>query len=41
MTDRLAVILREAERIKQAALRISELKHGLVVGRAPTNGDAA
>ena len=32
VADRLAVITREAERIKQAALRISELKHGLVVG---------
>lgn len=29
VADRLAVITREANRIKQAALRISELKHGL------------
>ena len=35
VADRLAVILREAERIKQAALRISELKNGLVVPAAP------
>ncbi len=32
VADRLAVILREAERIRQAAFRIAELKQGLVVG---------
>lgn len=31
VADRLAVITREANRIKQAALRISELKSGLLV----------
>ena len=33
VADRLAVIIREANRIKQAALRIAELKQGLVVAR--------
>lgn len=32
VSDRLAVITREANRIKQAALRIAELKSGLLVG---------
>jgi hypothetical protein len=41
VTDRLAVITREAERIKQAALRISELKHGLVLGRRAAGGEGA
>jgi signal transduction histidine kinase len=31
VSDRLAVILREANRIKEAAVRISELKQGLLV----------
>ena len=33
VADRLAVITREANRIKQAALRIAELKQGLLVDR--------
>ena len=40
VADRLAVITREADRIKQAALRIAELKHGLLA-RRDTNGGAA
>jgi signal transduction histidine kinase len=40
VTDRLAVITREAERIKQAALRISELKNGLVLVR-PSGPEAS
>ena len=40
VADRLAVITREANRIKQAALRIAELKHGLVT-RTPGEGGAA
>ena len=40
VSDRLAVILREAERIKQAALRISELKHGLVIGAPGPRNDS-
>jgi signal transduction histidine kinase len=41
VADRLAVIIREAERIKQAAIRIAELKHGLVVGGTKTKGEDA
>ncbi len=40
VADRLAVITREANRIKQAALRISELKQGLVT-RPGASGGAA
>ena len=40
VSDRLAVIVREAERIKQAALRISELKSGLVIVR-PSGTEAS
>ena len=38
VADRLAVITREANRIKQAALRIAELKQGLLVDRPPAVG---
>jgi len=41
VADRLAVITREANRIKQAALRIAELKHGLLANGPDTNGGAA
>lgn len=41
VADRLAVIIREAERIKQAAIRIAELKQGLVVDGAPTQEEDA
>ena len=40
VADRLAVITREANRIKQAALRIAELKQGLVA-RPRDDGGAA
>jgi signal transduction histidine kinase len=40
VADRLAVITREANRIKQAAQRIAELKHGLIA-RPGANGGAA
>ncbi|MEO6462262.1 MAG: hypothetical protein ABIP29_04240 [Candidatus Eisenbacteria bacterium] len=40
VADRLAVIIREAERVKQAAIRIAELKLGLVVEGTKTNGEA-
>ena len=40
VADRLAVITREANRIKQAALRISELKHGLVTRPGASGGPA-
>ena len=40
VADRLAVITREANRIKQAAQRIAELKHGLLTGPDPNRGAA-
>lgn len=40
VADRLAVIIREAERIKRAALRISELKGALVLVR-PSGTEAS
>ena len=41
VADRLAVITREANRIKQAALRISELKSGLLVDGLRPPGEGA
>jgi signal transduction histidine kinase len=41
VADRLAVITREANRIKQAALRIAELKQGLVVARPKPDAEGA
>jgi signal transduction histidine kinase len=39
--ERLEVIQREAKRIKDAALRLSEIKHSLIVeGRGPSGGPA-
>jgi signal transduction histidine kinase len=41
VADRLAVITREANRIKQAALRIAELKQGLVLPRPKPDAGGA
>jgi len=41
VADRLAVITREANRIKLASLRISELKQGLIVPPLPPEGGAS
>ena len=40
VSDRLAVIVREANRIKAAALRIGELKQGLLVAASPVKPGA-